>query len=100
MLLGLAGLLDDVRATLEVPRLDAGFVSGRIVEYDQQWSRTAVLTPAGISAGIDMALKAVALLRQPSPRHGETHEYLSGIQCLKYEEAVSAKPFLILIDIL
>jgi transcriptional regulator GlxA family with amidase domain len=63
MLLGFAGLLDGLHATTHWKSLDwmrNSFPSVK-VEYDQHVVEDGrVLTSAGISAGIDMALKAVA----------------------------------------
>jgi transcriptional regulator GlxA family with amidase domain len=63
MLLGFAGLLDGLHATTHWKSLDwmrDSFPAVR-VEYDQHVVEDGrVLTSAGISAGIDMALKAVA----------------------------------------
>ena len=63
MLLGFAGLLDGRHATTHWRSLDWMRESfpGVIVEYDQHVVEDgSVLTSAGISAGIDMALKVVA----------------------------------------
>ena len=63
MLLGFAGLLDGLHATTHWRSLDwmrESFPSV-VVEYDQHVVEEGrVLTSAGISAGIDMALKVVA----------------------------------------
>ena len=63
MLLGFAGLLDGRRATTHWKSLDwmRDSFPSVTVEYDQHVVEDGrVLTSAGISAGIDMALKAVA----------------------------------------
>ena len=68
MLLGEAGLLDGRRATTHWRSLD--WMTERFprvtVERDRHWVEDGnVITSAGISAGIDMALRVVARL------HGE-----------------------------
>jgi transcriptional regulator GlxA family with amidase domain len=63
MLLGFAGLLDGRHATTHWKSLDwmRDSFPSVTVEYDQHVVEDGrVLTSAGISAGIDMALKAVA----------------------------------------
>jgi transcriptional regulator GlxA family with amidase domain len=63
MLLGFAGLLDGLHATTHWKSLDwmRDSFPSVMVEYDQHVVEDGrVLTSAGISAGIDMALKAVA----------------------------------------
>lgn len=63
MLLGFAGLLDGLHATTHWKSLDwmRDSFPSVTVEYDQHVVEAGrVLTSAGISAGIDMALKAVA----------------------------------------
>lgn len=63
MLLGLAGLLDGLRATTHWRSLDwmRDSFPSVIVEYNKHFVEDGrVFTSAGISAGIDMALKVVA----------------------------------------
>jgi len=84
MLLGFAGLLDGRHATtIEVLRLDARFVSIRDSRVRSACGRGRPgADSAGISAGIDMALKAVArYCGEPSPAlRRSTWSTLSGQQ--------------------